>query len=387
MPAPDVSVRLTHLHDVDAPGAEFATLTQYSDLSITRVVNDISTARVTVSQYDDIVLNLQPFRFALKIFYGEECIFWAPANIEDDYGDGTCLISAGDIQQLEHHYIRIGDSILTITDPDTGLTDEGWVSPSYYGIQGILECSYNTPAQDVAQWPPPGIAMGDNFAALASIDENIKVERGMEVLSTMKSIAEPITGIDFVAKPFDDPLVPVYCMIDIYDEVVRDRSEDILLAYGSEGDNLTGLSVSPLFPKTVAHVLDQPPLHRQTSVNGPAAEAVGAWVHWEATDIKVDDGDVSPLIAIADTVIQVYGFPLRQVSVEMRPDAGQTVYYGWEHDYIVGDVVSISGVRGNRSVSGTHQITQVELNQSGWRGLVTSTLTLIPGSNAQGQRH
>jgi hypothetical protein len=373
---PDFSVRLTHLHTVTTAGEEFVTLDQWSDLSVTRVINDTSTARVTISQYNDIAGDLNPFAFALKIYYGDELVFWAPANIEDNFDDGTCLISSGDLQQLEHHYARIGDEILTILDNDTGLRDTGYITPDWFGLNGLLICSYNTPEQDTDNWPPPGIVMGDNFATIDT-NANIKIERGQEVLSAMKSMTEPIAGVDFLARPLDTS-APQYCQIDVYDQIFEDKSDDIHLAWGTTGDNLTGLSVSPLFPKTVVHVLDQPPLHRQTQVNTDAAEAIGSWVDWEATDIGVKDDDVQPLIDVGAAIAKVYGFPLKAVSATMRPDAAQTSFYGFTHDYVVGDILSVEGVRGNRSISGKHQITQVELTQQGWRGLPTTNLTLVP---------
>lgn len=379
-------VQLTSLHHPSTPAVVLATLNQYADLSIKFVKNAAVEARVTMSMFDALAVHAVPFRFALKIQYNDDTVFWAQANAEDDFGEGTILITSGMGTILQHHYVRIGDPILDITDPDTGLTDEGWISADGVGLVGLLDCAQNTTEQDDAEWPVMGIVPGDDITTPG--DENVKVERGMEVLSTMTSLSTGMAGIDFEFVARGDA-ENYYATVEMYDQLFSDKSDDILFAYNVPGqpDNIASLTSTPNFPSTVAHALDQPPLNRQTSVNGPAAATIGAWVQWEATDIKVDgDTDASVLQDIADAVTTIYGWPLPQLSLELRPDAGQTNFYGRSlfTDFTVGTIVTVMAAKGARSVSGKYQITEATIGQSSWRSPPKTAISVVPWSDAAG---
>jgi hypothetical protein len=381
--APTWTVHLTTLFKEGEYPSILSIITQYSDLSVTRVKNGISTASITISQFDPAATYCVPFAFALKLYYRGELVFWAPANAEDDFGEGTVTLTSGDIQILEHHYIRIGDPILDITDPDTGLTDEGFITRDGFGMEGLLECAQNLPEQDSGGWPKPGIAISNEATPTLSV---VGVERGQEVLSVMSDITSQMTGPDYVMKPRDD--VPdAYMEMIVSDQIFEDKHLDIIWTYNVTGqpDNLAGISVHPQFPNSVVHVLDQPPLHRETAVNAGAAGSVGAWVRWEATDVKVTDGDTSALQELADAIASVYGYPLHQASVELRPDAGQEHFYGWEHDFVVGDIVTIGATKGNRAFLGMCQIVEVTLSQQSWRGPPQTDLQVVPWVEGVGE--
>jgi hypothetical protein len=374
-------VKLTTLHRADEPAVDLATLTQYSDLSVRRVINDVSEARVTISMYDAAAVHCTPFAFALKVNYNDECVFWGRANAEDNFGAGTVTISAGDVEILRHHYVRIGDPILDITDPDTGLTDEGLIQPDSSGISLLIDCAQNLDDQDDAGWPVLGIR--PRTLADSGSTSPLGVERGMEVFDTISTIIGAQTGPDIEFLPVDSGDYdgnPVYCTWVAFDEIVDDQRETIIFTYNVTGqpDNLADVQVSPKFPQSVVHVLDQPPLHRETAVNGPAAASVGAWVRWQAADVKVRDDDTSVLQLLADSIAAVYGVPLRSAQITLRPDAGQTHFYGHTHDFTVGTIVTVGATKGNRAFLGVSQITEVELKQDGPRGLATTVLQTVP---------
>lgn len=381
---PNFLVQLWSLHHPDNDAELLATLDQFADLSVTIRKNDTREARVTISQFDPKAVHCVPFEFSLRVWYGDYCVFWAPANCEDDYGNGTVLISGVDALKLQHHYVRIGDDVLTDIDPDTGLRDDGFITRDHRGLAGLLAAAQNTEEQDARNMASLGISEG--FFGDAETESGLSIQRGQEVFELMKSISDNATGPDWMLVPNQaaDGSGGAYMQLDVVDQYFWGQQDNVNFYFNKPGlaDNIESLTHTPGIPVTHAHVLSQDTKYRVTAADLGSSQKIGAYVQWNAENFNVKDDNTDALEAIAEAIVQVYGKPLKNISITLRPDAGQVSYYNelqtYDLDFSVGAVVHIEATNGYRSVEGDFQIYEVTLAQSSWRGNPQTDLNVSP---------
>ena len=350
------------------PAVKLHTLTQWTDAEVSVPINDARTGKVSFSVYDraaDVILAHRNMGTSMQVRYRDQPVLWGPVKRTVDFEKGvvTCEIYDPSIR-LQHHYLGIGDAALNATSGD-----EGSINADYRGVRLLRDAAQNTIAQDQRGVPNLGIIDG---AAGTTNPLVMGVERGQEVWSLMKQIAEGQTGPDFELEPVFDQ-GDAYARLNCFDEQGADVSQVVRFSYPG---NAANVEWAPGLATTHAHVLDSERKYRETTAAVDSSAETGVYVRWEATDSKVVGADTAYLKALADALIGAYGEPPNFITVTLRQDAGQRRFY--LSDFKVGDRVLIAAKRGFAYIEQKMRVTQVDLEQSGPRRPTTTKLTVVP---------
>jgi hypothetical protein len=365
--------------------------TQIYDVRVTHPLGEGRTASVTLSMFDPVVDGLVAFAFALRILYykpgesGGEPVFWGQSNLTEDYAAGTVTLDAQDPSlRAAHHYLRFGDEALNdIKDPQ-----KGTIHPDKRGLQLLVDASI---PNVTGSGPSMGWSLRDEGSVNTS--KNIDVERGQELWQLIQDISSNELGPDIDMEVAPDMSSGRYCQLVTYVRLGRELMAVVSFDYGEVSgslDNLKGLTVSPSHPSTYVTIVDSVQKWRVNGRSSAAFETFGMFVDWIMADFKVagsvDDADV--LLEQAKAHIRAFAYPLSEVSAELRSGAQQTYFYGCPNwtpvagatvgDFYVGDVISLRALRGYRSTTEEQRITAVELQASGSRGPVTTSVTMVP---------
>jgi hypothetical protein len=275
--------------------------------------------------FDPIVASLQPYQKALLVVYHRpgddvgEPVFYGQANVEEDYGQATVTLNAQDPSlRMQHHYIRIGDSGMTISHGT-----KADLTPDPNGILKVLD------AAQVAAGPKLGMELR-NIDAASRGGHYIRVERGQELWAILQLLVENELGPDIDVCPVfirggSDAL---YAYIDCYQDMGTDRSSSVTFEYGMPQDNATSVQVTPSHPTTYVHVIDNRARWRASGSAGAQVAQTGIFIDWIVSDGEVADEDTEVLTEIARAHLQAYARPLKTTTVTLRSDVGQDYFYG-----------------------------------------------------------
>lgn len=406
-------------------------VTQFSDLEVEHIHNEGRTASIKLSCFDPIVEALEPLEQALWIGFwrpGEnvaEGIFYGQCTINDDFDDaeGKVELVAADplAGKARRHYIRRGDPALNI-DPERGSLPNHAES-----IATILKAACNTPSQQSRAMP--ALALGfdqyaDPFNTPAAADAaTIEIQRGQQVTELVEDILRDVNGPDMDVRPAWWFPTNRYADIWLYappgdpespgptglgrnlDPVDPNDPQpgEVIFEYGIGLDTCSKLTVEPGEPTTHAHYLDKSRRYRATSTDVASSQKIGAWVSFNTADFTIQRAhrsggtvvkpDVTPLKALADTIVKAYGRPPRHITLTLRPpdhpgmpqyghpDWPWTVPSGIERiggSWYIGDWVRVRGIQGYRSVNELARITKVTLSQGRPEDLPRVDVELVP---------
>ncbi len=357
--------------------ADIITVTQYADLDVREPWKGYKTAVVTLRMEDPAVEGLTPYAFALRVLYEdrEEPAFWGQSNIEDDFENGLCHLSAQDGSlRMMHHYLRRGDDALN-DDPEQ---DKGTIDADSAGIKLCIDAAQNIASQDLRNDPSLGLIESPTRVA-DTRTAPIVVERGQECWEVaVNAIGQAELGPDIDMETPDD--LENYTELATYDPgtMGTDRTSvtpdapgagDVVLTYRGDVfapwapataylvghgvavggrtytaddahtsgatfagdlaahwtllayDNMLGPTVRPIHPTTHVHVLSEDAKYRVTAAATAAAYATGHFIDWIRKGIQVDAAeDLTVLTEFAQAHVRAYAIPLRHTEVALRPD-------------------------------------------------------------------
>lgn len=397
-------VQLTPLIRPDGPAdeADFITVTQFADLDVGHAINGFKTAKVTLSMFDSVVENLEPFKFALRVLYEDrlEPVFWGQSNLSKDYEAGTVTLEAQDPSlRMLHHYLRRGDTALNALDGDV---DQGAISADANGIALAVEAAQNIASQDARNDPSLGLDVVDESTPVGPV---VVVERGQETWQVTSDIADNEVGPEITMDTADT--LNVYAHLVTHDFLGTDRvsatpdtpaAGEVVFDYGLGADNIeTGPSVVAIPPVTHAHVLSEDRVYRETKAafdefGVPTSNMFGVFVRWVRTGFNVAGGDTTILLEKAKAIVRAYGFPLRQVQFALRPDGFTGHSYGRPDfttppgttmaTFYLGDFITFRAVKGSCTDDEEVRVTEVHLTWPGWQGPARTVVSVIPRAGA-----
>lgn len=337
-------------------------------------LNELRTAKVTISMYDPACEDILPLERFLRVRYLGEVIFWGPM-LEPDWNFDESKVTINAIDEgyrMVKHFVRIGDAVET---------DE-FTTVDHRGVLALRDCALNTAGQTARGVPDLGI--GDGTTDVPDVDIKLKITRGDEVWATIGDLAESLDN------PFDVELVPQeigqgnYALVNTYIKQGTDKSTTLKFHYNWGKSNLDKFSSRPSGSVVVTHdhVLSQDLEHRGTAAaEGPSAR-FGPYVKWDALSRNVDPSEPDPdaiLAGFGKGTVMAYGEPPKFFTFSTRLDTGDSNVPTYGRDFLVGDLGHVVAKKGYGFFNEQARIRKVTIKQANYsKNMVYAEIEAVP---------
>ncbi len=355
-------------------------LTQFWDGEVEIPLDDMRSARVTISVYDPACLDVLPLERFLHVRYQGSVIFWGPiTDPEWDLTNGRVTINAlGPEYRLVKHFVRVGDVIGGETVTEEEEVPTGLNAADMYDF---VLCGFNTAGQTTRGVPDLGIGFGTSSDN--SSTSHITTQRGDQCFYKIVEIADSALGPDFEFVPQEIDQGN-YALFTAHDRQGTDRTATVKFHYGWGLDNLDGWSSRPSGSSVVTHrhTVSADGHHRGTAAaEGPSAR-FGPYVEWdtiEGNPTGVDDGAKNAVLAeIGRGTVVAYGEPPEFLDLTLKVAVDSVLAPKYGVDYNVGDVVECVAHKGAYRKKLEARITKVTLTQTSSLLSTQPALELVP---------
>lgn len=384
---------ITELRYPGFPVARRAKAVQYTDGEVGVLINDMRSAKFTLSVYDKACTFVRPLEFMVYATYNKRPVFWGlMTDPVWDLQAGTVVVNAlGPEFRMQHHYLRLGDDAINGMTAEDGQTDtnKGLIRVQTAGYNAMIQAANNIESQTLRGVPDLGIA----YAAVPMYEDpldpskNHEVQRGDECWSAMVNLSEQQAGYDFEVEPYpwNTPL-PYYAKLRLARPQGQDQINLLRWSFGTAEDNLENCVPRPSGSSVVthAHVLSQDNKHRGTATALAPSARFGVWVDWDALPMntKGSDSDVDQNEVLVDYALKKvldYGEPPLFMDITLKRDepTGMSTHT-YLADYAIGDLVTVVAKKGYFQFKGPVRITGVKLNQINGEAQCRQTVSVVP---------